>query len=85
MRSSRSTAWPTTHRVPSNRMDGISFISVATNGIELSVAQAGPADGPLVILLHGFPEFWYGLRQADSRLSRPQAFACGCRTSEATT
>jgi pimeloyl-ACP methyl ester carboxylesterase len=22
--------------------------------------QAGPADGPLVILLHGFPEFWYG-------------------------
>lgn len=26
----------------------------------MHVVQAGPADGPLVILLHGFPEFWYG-------------------------
>lgn len=26
----------------------------------LHVVQAGPVDGPLVILLHGFPEFWYG-------------------------
>jgi epoxide hydrolase 4 len=30
------------------------------NGVNLHVVQAGPADGPLVILLHGFPEFWYG-------------------------
>jgi pimeloyl-ACP methyl ester carboxylesterase len=29
---------------------------VATNGIELHVGEAGPADGPLVVLLHGFPE-----------------------------
>lgn len=35
---------------------------VATNGIELHVVQAGPQGGPLVILLHGFPEFWYGWR-----------------------
>ncbi len=33
-----------------------------TNGVNLHVVQAGPADGPLVILLHGFPEFWYGWR-----------------------
>jgi len=33
---------------------------VATNGITLNVAEAGPEDGRLVILLHGFPEFWYG-------------------------
>ncbi len=32
------------------------------NGITLHVVEAGPADGPLVILLHGFPEFWYGWR-----------------------
>ena len=31
---------------------------IATNGIQLHVMQAGPEDGPLVILLHGFPEFW---------------------------
>jgi pimeloyl-ACP methyl ester carboxylesterase len=36
---------------------------VSTNGIQLNVAMAGPEDGPLVILLHGFPEFWYGWKQ----------------------
>jgi pimeloyl-ACP methyl ester carboxylesterase len=35
------------------------FSRVATNGISLHVAEAGPANGPLVILLHGFPEFWF--------------------------
>ncbi len=29
---------------------------VATDGIRLRVLQEGPEDGPLVILLHGFPE-----------------------------
>ncbi len=33
---------------------------INTNGIRLHVVQSGPVDGPLVILLHGFPEFWYG-------------------------
>jgi pimeloyl-ACP methyl ester carboxylesterase len=32
------------------------------NGVRLHCAEAGPAEGPLVILLHGFPEFWYGWR-----------------------
>jgi pimeloyl-ACP methyl ester carboxylesterase len=33
---------------------------VATNGIELNIAEAG--EGPLVLLLHGFPESWYSWR-----------------------
>jgi pimeloyl-ACP methyl ester carboxylesterase len=41
-------------------MEGLRFERIATNGIELNVAQAGPAHGPLLLLLHGFPEFWYG-------------------------
>ncbi|PJJ58811.1 alpha/beta fold hydrolase [Hymenobacter chitinivorans] len=32
---------------------------VDTNGIRLHVVQCGPVHGPLVVLLHGFPEFWY--------------------------
>jgi len=37
--------------------------SIITNGIRLNVAQAGPTNGALVVLLHGFPEFWYGWRK----------------------
>ncbi len=33
---------------------------VSANGIRLHVAEAGT--GPLVILLHGFPEFWWSWR-----------------------
>jgi len=31
--------------------------------VSLHVVQAGPADGPVLILLHGFPEFWYSWKQ----------------------
>ena len=33
---------------------------VSANGIRLHVAECG--DGPLVVLLHGFPEFWWSWR-----------------------
>lgn len=40
---------------------------VRANGLSFHVALAGPERGPLVLLLHGFPEFWYGWRhQADA-------------------
>ena len=38
------------------------FQQVATNGIHLRVALSGPEDGPLVVLVHGFPESWYSWR-----------------------
>ena len=40
----------------------IAFSFRSTNGISLHVADTGPPEGPLVVLLHGFPEFWYGWR-----------------------
>jgi pimeloyl-ACP methyl ester carboxylesterase len=43
-------------------MDDPRLRRIATNGISLNVAEAGPEDGPLVVLLHGFPEFWFGWR-----------------------
>lgn len=30
--------------------------------VRLHYVEEGPADGPLVVLLHGFPEFWYSWR-----------------------
>lgn len=36
---------------------------VSTNGVRLHLVDAGPLDGPPLVLLHGFPEFWYGWRQ----------------------
>lgn len=38
------------------------FSRMATNGVQLNVASLGPEEGPLLILLHGFPEFWYAWR-----------------------
>jgi pimeloyl-ACP methyl ester carboxylesterase len=35
---------------------------VRTNGVRLHVVQCGPATGPLVVLLHGFPEYWFSWR-----------------------
>ncbi|MFP5020888.1 alpha/beta fold hydrolase [Pseudonocardia phyllosphaerae] len=35
---------------------------VSANGIRVHLAEYGPADGPLVVLLHGFPEFWWTWR-----------------------
>jgi pimeloyl-ACP methyl ester carboxylesterase len=40
----------------------IAFSFRSTNGVSLHVADTGPPEGPLVVLLHGFPEFWYGWR-----------------------
>jgi len=36
---------------------------ITANRINLHVVQDGPSTGRFVILLHGFPEFWYGWRQ----------------------
>ncbi|GLY72267.1 alpha/beta fold hydrolase [Actinoallomurus iriomotensis] len=43
-----------------SRRDVIRHRIVRTNGIDMHVAEAGR--GPAVLLLHGFPEFWYSWR-----------------------
>ena len=59
-------------------MDPFEETWIATNGVRLHTILAGPPQGPLVILLHGFPEFWRGwihqigpLAQAGFRVAVP--------------
>jgi pimeloyl-ACP methyl ester carboxylesterase len=44
-------------------------VRVRINGIELAVAAHGPPDGPVVVLLHGFPELGYSWRHQVGPLS----------------
>ena len=34
-----------------------------SGSVELHAVVAGPKEGPVILLLHGFPEFWYGWRK----------------------
>jgi pimeloyl-ACP methyl ester carboxylesterase len=35
---------------------------IEANGIRIRIAEDGPEDGPVVLLLHGWPESWYSWR-----------------------
>jgi pimeloyl-ACP methyl ester carboxylesterase len=51
------------HTAPMPELDGVEhrFIDVG-GGIVIHVAEAGPADGPPVMLVHGFPQHWWEWR-----------------------
>jgi pimeloyl-ACP methyl ester carboxylesterase len=48
-------------------MSDITHRTIDTNGIKMHIAEAGR--GPLVLLLHGFPELWYSWRHQLSALA----------------
>ncbi|MCW3039943.1 MAG: epoxide hydrolase [Solirubrobacterales bacterium] len=39
--------------------DGVSHDFVDAGGLRTHVGSAGPADGPVVVLLHGWPQHWW--------------------------
>lgn len=41
----------------------VEHLDLCVNGVCLHLARFGEADGHLVMLLHGFPDFWYGWRR----------------------
>lgn len=41
--------------------EAIEHRDILTNGVRLHCVLAGPDDGELVVLLHGFPEYWRGM------------------------
>ena len=38
----------------------LEHLEFKTRGMKLHAVAAGPVEGPVVVLLHGFPEFWKG-------------------------
>ena len=48
-------------------MNDIQFSSIESNGLTLRLAEAG--SGPLVLLIHGWPESWYSWRHQLSALA----------------
>src|SRR6476646_11971340 len=48
------------HAQPTKPGDGPALRFVQANGIKMRIAEQG--SGPLVVLLHGWPESWYSWR-----------------------
>lgn len=50
-------------------MSGITFRRIEANGVTLNCAFAGDPESPLIVCLHGFPEYWAGWRAVMRRLA----------------
>ncbi|CAN6895142.1 unnamed protein product [Brassica oleracea] len=50
-------------------MEGIDHRMVSVNGITMHIAEKGPKEGTVVLLLHGFPDLWYTWRHQITALS----------------
>lgn len=48
--------------VPESSLADFTHRRVRANGVHFHVVEHGPATGQPVLLLHGFPEFWYSWR-----------------------
>ena len=64
LRVTRSAPDPSTVRIPGPW----THRDVSANGIRIHIAEAGT--GPLVLLLHGFPEFWWAWHRQLTALSK---------------
>ena len=51
------------HDTTEPRLPGVTTRRIPLSDVTLNVAEAGPADGAPIVLLHGFPEFWWGMRR----------------------
>src|SRR5213593_3804250 len=51
---------PPRHVESAVRLNSLETLAFQNGEISLRAVTAGPKDGAVVVLLHGFPEFWYG-------------------------
>jgi len=47
----------------------VEYLPIKNGDVGLHAVAAGPEDGPVVVLLHGFPEFWYSWHRQIEPLS----------------
>ena len=40
--------------------------AVSEGGVKIHYVRIGPPSAPLVVLIHGFPDFWYSWRDQDA-------------------
>jgi len=59
-----------TTKLHGRREPFVEDLSLQNGAVSLHAITAGPKDGPVVVLLHGFPEFWYGWRQQIEPLAK---------------
>jgi pimeloyl-ACP methyl ester carboxylesterase len=69
--------------VPLPHVEGVTHRDVHARGLRFHVAEAGPADAPPVVLLHGWPQHWFMWRHvlpalaADHRVIAPDLRGLG--------
>jgi pimeloyl-ACP methyl ester carboxylesterase len=51
------------------QLEGVSHRDVHARGLRFHVAEAGPADAPPVVLLHGWPQHWFMWRHVIPQLA----------------
>jgi pimeloyl-ACP methyl ester carboxylesterase len=68
-RSEGTTAFATDLLPDLPEVEGVTHRFVDADGLQVHVAEAGDADAPPVLLLHGWPQHWYMWRGVIERLS----------------
>lgn len=55
---------------PLPQLAGVRHRDVDAGGVRLHVAEAGPQDGPAVLLVHGWPQHWWCWREVVGELAK---------------
>lgn len=61
---------------PMPELPGVRHAYAEVRGLRLHYAEAGPADAPPVLLVHGFPQHWYAWRHVIPLLSGDHRVIC---------